>query len=255
MQPDAPSNDRALPRCGIAVMAKASKPGRTKTRLGAVVGPEQAALLNTAFLEDIAENLAAACAISPIAGYVAFGPPEESDFFDFLPAHIGRFVAWQPTFGETLEAAIRHMLAGGHAAACVLNSDSPTLPTSILVEAAQALARPGDRIAFGPSNDGGYYLLGMKAMHAHLFEDITWSTDRVAQETMQRAAELGLEVHHLPEWYDVDDALSFEILRAELAGERSFGPPELTPAAATHTRALLATLKARGALDDRITVA
>ena len=246
MKIDAPSQDRLLCPCGIAVMAKASKAGRTKTRLGAVVGPRQAAIFNTAFLMDIAENLIAACIIRPVTGYVAFGPPEEVEFFDFLPEHIARFVAWEPTFGETLKAAIRHMLAAGHDAACVLNSDSPTLPPSILAEATQALAEPGDRIVLGPSNDGGYYLLGMKAMHDYLFEDIAWSTERVTQQTLQRAAHLGLDVHLLPQWYDVDDALSFEILHAELTGERSFGPPGLTPAAASNTRALLENLEVVG---------
>ena len=222
-------------------MAKASKAGLSKTRLGAVVGSERAALLNTAFLEDIAANLTAACAIGSIAGYVAFGPPEETDFFDFLPAQIARFVAWEPTFGETLKTTIRQMFANGHDAACVLNSDSPTLPTSILVEAARALAEPGDRIVLGPSNDGGYYLLGMKTMHEHLFADITWSTEHVTRETLQRAADLRLDVHHLPQWYDVDDALSFEILRSELSGERAFVAPSLTSAPAASTRALLAS--------------
>ena len=250
MKIDAPPDDRALPRCGIAVMAKASKAGRTKTRLGAVVGLEQAALLNTAFLNDIAENLTAACTISPIAGYVAFGPPEEIGFFDFLPENIARFVAWEPTFGETLKAAIRHIFAAGHDAACVLNADSPTLPPSVLAEAARALAEPGDRIVLGPSNDGGYYLLGMKAMHGDLFEDITWSTEHVTRQTLQRAAELRLDVHLLPQWYDVDDALSFEILRAELSGERSFGPLGLTPAAASSTRAQLARFEGAGSPRD-----
>lgn len=252
MQIDASPKDRALPGCGIAVMAKASKAGRTKTRLAAVVGSECAARLNTAFLTDIAANLTAACALGSIAGYVAFGPPEEIDFFDFLPAHIARFAAWEPTFGETLKAAIRQMFANGHDAACVLNSDSPTLPTSVLVEAARALAEPGDRIVLGPSNDGGYYLLGMKAMHEQLFEDITWSTEHVTRETLDRAADLGLEVHQLPQWYDVDDALSFEILRAELGGERAFGPPGLTSSAASSTRALLESLDQAGASPGRV---
>ena len=246
--------DRAPPSCGIAVMAKASMAGRTKTRLGAVVGSANAARLNTSFLKDIAENLTAACAISQIAGYVAFGPPGEGDFFDFLPDHIARFVAWEPTFGETLKAAIRRMFADGHDAACVLNSDSPTLPIELLVEAARALAEPGDRIVLGPSNDGGYYLLGMKVMHEHLFEDITWSTEHVTSQTLQRAAALGLDVHRLPEWYDVDDARSFGILRAELGGERSFGPTGLTPAGAANTRALLASLESAGSLQDRAVI-
>ena len=251
MQIDASLYDRALARCGIAAMAKASKPGRTKTRLAAVVGSENSALFNTAFLTDITKNLAEACAVSPIAGYVAYGPPEEVAFFDFLPAHISRFAAWESTFGETLKAAIRRLFANGHDAACVLNSDSPTLPISILVEAARALAEPGDRIVLGPSNDGGYYLLGMKVMHEHLFKDITWSTEHVTRETLERARDLGLDVHRLPEWYDVDDALSFELLRAELNGEQAFGPGGLTSAPAANTRALLASLDRAGSLHDR----
>ena len=223
-------------------MAKASLAGRTKTRLGSIVGSETAALLNTAFLRDIADNLSAACAIGSIAGYVAFGPPDEIDFFNFFPDHIARFVAWEATFGETLKAALRHVFANGHEAACVLNSDSPTLPTEILLEAARVLAEPGDRIVLGPSNDGGYYLLGMKAIHEHLFANITWSTEHVTRETLQRAADLGLDVHRLPGWYDVDDAISFKILCAELRGGQGFGPIGLTPAEASNTRAVLASL-------------
>ena len=68
----------------------------------------------------------------------------------------------------------------------------------------------------GPSRDGGYYLLGLKAPHRRLFEDVAWSTDQVAAQTLARAAEIGLEVNVLPEWYDVDDAGSLRMLCAEL---------------------------------------
>ena len=57
----------------------------------------------------------------------------------------------------------------------------------------------------GPSDDGGYYLIGMKKMHRRLFEEIDWSTERVFEQTIERARELGVEVHILPTWYDVDD--------------------------------------------------
>ena len=87
----------------------------------------------------------------------------------------------------------------------MLNSDSPTLPTALLSETAEALARPGDRAVLGPSSDGGYYLLGLKTAHRRLFEDIAWSTERVAEQTLERAREIGLEVYRLPVWYDVDD--------------------------------------------------
>jgi len=65
----------ALPTCGIAVMAKASIAGRTKTRLVPPLTFEEAARCNTAFLLDIADNILAAAAQASIAGYIAFGPP------------------------------------------------------------------------------------------------------------------------------------------------------------------------------------
>jgi glycosyltransferase A (GT-A) superfamily protein (DUF2064 family) len=124
-----------------------------------------------------------------------------------------------PNFGDCLFHTIRQILERGHGSAVVLNSDSPTLPTAFLIETAAALARPGDRAVLGPSSDGGYYLLGLKAEHRRLFDDIAWSTERVAAQTLERAREIGLEVHRLPVWYDVDDVDGLSRLYSELCGE------------------------------------
>ena len=229
------------PPCGIAVMAKASRPGRTKTRLAPALSPEFAASLNTAFLQDVAVNLLAAGKTGEVAGYMAFGPPEDAGFFDMLPPQIRIFEAWCPTFGETLSGALRSLFSRGHEAACVLNADSPTLPVSILVEASRRLAAPGDRVVLGPSPDGGYYLLGLKIMHERLFQDIAWSTDFVLSQTLQRAEEMNVSVELLPEWYDVDDADSLMILRRELFDDVPFGSPDLKRSTASHTRALLSS--------------
>ena len=78
-------------------------------------------------------------------------------------------------------------------------------PPEFLLETARLLAQAGDRAVLGPCTDGGYYLLGLKAPHRRLFEDVAWSTAQVAQQTRARAAEIGLPLHELPEWYDVDD--------------------------------------------------
>ncbi len=233
-----PTEPSAPARCGIAVMAKASQAGRTKTRLSPPLTPDEAAAFNTAFLRDIADNLAAAGLDASIAGYFAYGPPGAADFFAFRPPGIALFEAWQPSFGATLAFTIEMLLARGHASACVLNADSPTLPPTLLTEAAERLAAPGERIVLGPSTDGGYYLLGMTRLHARLFEDIDWSTERVAGQTLERAAEIGLEVHVLPHWYDVDDATSLAILRGELLGGMAFSG-SLASAPARHSRALL----------------
>jgi uncharacterized protein len=244
----------AIPTCGIAVMAKASIAGRTKTRLVPPLTFEEAAQCNTAFLSDIADNILAASAQASIAGYVAFGPPRARRFFqEHLPEEIGLIEAWYPNFGDCLFCAIAQLVERGHRAAVVLNSDSPTLPTSLLVDTAEVLARPGDRAVLGPALDGGYYLLGLKAKHHRLFQDIAWSTERVAQQTLERAAELDLPVHMLPAWYDVDDVAGLEMLRAELLEGRSFAPG-LCPAQPRHTRALIQSLVETSDLKDRLSL-
>lgn len=230
------------PTCGIAVMAKASSPGLTKTRLVPPLDFEEAAAFNTAFLQDVADNLLIAGRQARIAPYMAFGPPGSRDFFHrILPERIGLVPAWLADFGDCLLLAIAELLRDGHASAIVLNSDSLTLPTSFLVRAAELLAQPGDRAVLGPSSDGGYYLLGLKRAHRRMFEDIAWSTERVAAQTLERASELGLEVHMLPMWYDVDDADALRRLHAEL---HLAGVPDATslPYPAPRTTALIGRL-------------
>jgi len=235
--------------CGIAFMAKSSTPGRTKTRLVPPLTFDEAAALNTAFLQDVADNVLIAGRLAAtdagIAGYAAYCPAGSEDFFrHILPPAIGLIGAAMPTFGECLFRTIEEILVRGHASAVVLNSDSPTLPNALLIETAAILARPGDRAVLGPSNDGGYYLLGLKTAHRRMFEDIAWSTERVAEQTRERAREIGLEVHGLPEWYDVDDVVSLRRLNTELfAGEsQSYCEAALQPHRASHSAALMRRL-------------
>lgn len=234
--------------CGIAFMAKASSPGHAKTRLVPPLNFEEAALLNTAFLQDVADNVLLAgrrsAAVVHIVGYAAYGPAGTEDFFRrALPDTIGLIGAWQPDFGDCLFQTICEIFARGHGMAVVLNSDSPTLPTALLIETAIQLAKPGDRAVLGPSTDGGYYLLGLKAAHRRMFEDITWSTDAVAEQTRQRAYEIGLELHTLPTWYDVDDVDGLCRLSAELSsGEPERRPDGHFPRYAVQTARLMARL-------------
>jgi uncharacterized protein len=251
--------DTAIAACGIAVMAKASRPGITKTRLVPPASFEEAAAFNTAFLLDVAGNIAAAERVvasfgRAIDAYIAFGPTGTEEFFRRILPTVGLIEAWQADFGDCLFTATKALFARGHASAVVLNSDSPTLPSALLVETARVLACPGDRAVLGPSTDGGYYLLGLKAPHRRLFEEVSWSTERVARQTLQRAAEIGLDVHILPAWYDVDDAASLRMLTAELRDGFAIRG-DLAPHRTPHTRKLLAKLMAETDLLRRLGVA
>ena len=245
-------NSRDRPSCGIAVMAKASTPGRTKTRLVPPLDLSEAAAFNTAFLRDVTDNLLLAGTKTDIAAYVAYGPPGTGHFFrETLSEGVGLIDAWLPNFGECLLLTIEEIFRRGHTAAVVLNSDSPTLPTRLLVDTAELLAQPGERAILGPSSDGGYYLLGLKSIHRRMFEDIAWSTARVAQQTLARAREIDLDVHVLPTWYDVDDVDALRTLHGELFSRRPARSP-LAPYRAPHTAALMTNLCNARNLFERI---
>ena len=105
--------------------------------------------------------------ISP--GYIAYAPAGMEQLFDGILADgtrrvladgAGHMPAGVEGFGRCLLHATRALFALGHSAVCVLNSDSPTLPTACLVQAARDLPAGVDRVVLGPAEDGGYYLIG-----------------------------------------------------------------------------------------------
>lgn len=203
--------------CAIAIMAKAPRVGEVKTRLVPPLSPADAAALGSAFIQDIAGNILAAAETVAIHGYVAYSPPgSEAEFARFLPAGIWLLPPRGTGLGASLSHATEDLLGLGYGAVCLVNADSPNLPTARLVDAAHALQRPGDRVVLGPAEDGGYYLIGLKRPHRRLFEDIAWSTEQVFGQTLDRAAELKLEAVTLARWYDVDDIDCLQRLADEI---------------------------------------
>jgi rSAM/selenodomain-associated transferase 1 len=232
-----------LATCAIAVMAKASVAGRTKTRLVPPLSADEAAELNTAFLRDVADNLLAASVLASISPWMAYAPAGSEAFFKSnLPAGIGLIETVAPDLGACLLQTADTLLSAGHGTVCLVNSDSPTLPVGYIVAAATVLAAPGDRIVIGPATDGGYYLIGMKRAHRQLFRDVDWSTERVLRQTLARADELHLPVVALPSWYDVDDAASLRQVMGELFEDRPLRPAGGVPTPARWTRAHLSAL-------------
>jgi rSAM/selenodomain-associated transferase 1 len=226
-------------------MAKAPRVGEAKTRLVPAWTPEQAAGLSACFIRDAVENIAAAAPHAAIDGYIAHSPAgAAAEFAPLLVDGIRLLPSRRGGLGASLHDAAADLLATGYGAVCLINSDSPTLPSSLLVEAARALALPQDRIVLGPAEDGGYYLIGLKQPHARLFEEIAWSTPAVFAQTVDRAREIGLEPVVLPAWYDVDDLASLWRLDGELRDRSADGGPQVAP----HTSAFLRKLFGRAGL-------
>ena len=210
--------------CALAMMIKAPRPGASKTRLCPPLAPEEAAGLSGCFLRDTTANIAHVARAhapggggAPAAGVAVYTPVGmESAFDGLLPEGFCMVAQREAGFGERLFGAVEDLLALGYGAVCLIDSDSPTLPAASLAAAVELLAQPGDRTVLGPSEDGGYYLIGVKAAHRRLFEDIDWSTERVGPQTLERAAEIGVEMIQLPTWYDVDDGPTLRALCDEL---------------------------------------
>ena len=240
--------------CAVAIMAKASVAGSVKTRLVPPLSYEEAAELNTCCLADVAANLAAASARAPIHAYAAYHPLGSERFFeDLLPGSFKLLAPREPTIGRSLFHAARDLFAAGYGSVCLINADSPTLPTNLLVEAVRCLHEPGDRVVLGPAADGGYYLIGLKHFHQRLFEAIDWSTERVYRQTIMRAGEIGLPVASLSEWYDVDDEATLALLGRELLRDPDAKGPYRGGYAAPNTTAFLARLSAtNGAVRDLV---
>jgi rSAM/selenodomain-associated transferase 1 len=207
----------------MAVMAKVPAAGEVKTRLCPPLTPAEAAALARCFLQDRVEQVGALEHAEPL---VAFAPPErEAELRALLPA--GLRLVPQPggDLGARMDRLLTDLLAAGYAGAIAVGTDTPTLPTAYLRAACAALLDETADVVLGPSEDGGYYLVGLRRPAPALFRDMPWSTAGVLAETVARARRLGLGLRLLPAWFDVDRGADLARLRAPgAAREAARGP-------------------------------
>jgi len=199
----------------VAMVCKTPTAGLSKTRLTPPLTPEQAATLSACFIRDTAATVATLGGVSPYAVYTPAG--SEAALKPLLPNGFRLLLQGDGDLGERLTRASADLFAAGHAGVVLIDSDSPTLPGSILAAAVEAV-RAGADVVLSPALDGGYPLIGLARHRPEIFAGIPWSTDGVHAATLRRARDAGLAVTNLPAWYDVDDEASLRMLEAELAG-------------------------------------
>jgi hypothetical protein len=233
--------------CALALMTKAPRAGKVKTRLVPPLKEEEAAELNKCFLRDTAAAISACCR-SPrvqmdghlIACGVAVYTPvgAEPDYHDILPLSFSLLPQRGQDFGERLFFAAEDLFKCGFETVCLIDSDSPTIPAENFVRAVELLSSPDKCMVLGPCDDGGYYLIGLRSLRRKIFEGIDWSTERVFGQTKQRAVQIGVEVRELPRGFDVDDQTTLRRLCNELLGEGA--PHNVAPNTKEFLRHLLA---------------
>lgn len=205
-------------QCALAIMTKVPRAGFVKTRLVPPLTHEQAAELNICFLRDTGAAINGACEGNArgIGAYTPVGA--EESYQNILPETFHLLPQRGNDFGERLQNAMADLFQIGFAAVCLIDSDSPTVPASVYGRAVELLSENKDRVIIGPSSDGGYYLIGMTKLRERLFQQIDWSTERVLEQTKERADELSLRTDMLPVFCDVDDHVGLQRLRNELLG-------------------------------------
>lgn len=202
-------------RVAVAIMAKAPAAGAVKTRLAPPLTVADAARLYRSFLLDKIEQVRA---LRHAHTVVAYTPAEAGETFERLAPGFELLPQRGPDLGARLASCLAELLARGHAGAVAIDSDTPTLPTAFLQQGVDILMRGDADVVVGPSDDGGYYLIGVRAERPGLFENIPWSTPGVLSETLRRAHAAGLTTASLPGWFDVDTGADLERLRASLVG-------------------------------------
>ena len=203
----------SLKEIAVAIMAKAPRPGTVKTRLCPPLLATEAAALYRCFLLDKIASVGRLADARPV---IAYTPDDARAEFDALAPGFALVAQDGSDLGARLHATLAGLLAAGHAGAIAVDSDTPTLPGGFLQQAVDCLSRPGPDVVLGPTEDGGYYLIGVRAPHRELFERMPWSTSEVLDATRRRAAAAGLRAVCLPSWFDVDTPDDLERLRAML---------------------------------------
>lgn len=204
----------------LIVVVKEPVPGFTKTRLSPPLTPQTAAEFYRCLMLD---TFALMTRLEFADCTVAYTPASARGYFETLVPNGFRLVPQCGTdLGERLANALTHHLDLGYRRAVIMNSDGPTLPLAYLEEAFLGLGTAD--VTLGPGHDGGYYLIGMKQPHPDLFHGIAWSTEQVIPQTLAICRRLGLAVHQLPEWYDVDVAADLARLHRDLARDPDSAP-------------------------------
>ena len=202
----------------LLVVAKQPAPGQTKTRLCPPLSPSQAADLYDCFLRDTLDTMRKVPGVQRMIGFL---PEDAHPYFHQIAPDMGLVSQRGASLGERLDHMLTEALAGGPQKAVVMDSDSPTLPADYIIQAFERLADAD--VVLGPTNDGGYYLIGLKQPQPHLLRQVQMSTPHVLKDTLSLAESSGLTVSLLPAWYDVDTIADLHKLDSEISGLSASG--------------------------------
>ncbi|NIM20252.1 MAG: DUF2064 domain-containing protein [Candidatus Latescibacteria bacterium] len=199
----------------LGVFVKVPVEGQVKTRLVPPLSNGEACELYGAFLKDLFARIAK---IKKVSGTIFYAGENPEPIRAISPAGYLLLPQVGTNLGERLQNAFAKLLEDEGSFAVIIGTDSPDIPLSAIKRAYQKLKHKD--VVLGPSADGGYYLIGLRALFPSLFEKVQWGEDTVLRETLDRIASENLSLSLLPLWYDVDTMRSLEHLETMMLAKR-----------------------------------
>lgn len=197
----------------LLVMAKSPVPGRVKTRLTPPFSPQQAARLAAASLAD---TLATAARVPAARHVIALdGAPGR-----WLPGCFGVIGQRGGGLDERIAAALGDVHAGFRVPVVLIGMDTPQVTTEMLTAALRPLADGTADAVFGPAEDGGFWLLGLRRPDPALVRGVPMSTARTGGLQFARLAGARLRIRPMPWLRDVDDATDAVLVAGQAPGSR-----------------------------------
>ncbi|MEM7603468.1 MAG: TIGR04282 family arsenosugar biosynthesis glycosyltransferase, partial [Verrucomicrobiota bacterium] len=207
----------------ILVFLKQPEIGQVKTRLAAGIGNEAAV---AAYRQMVAQVLKMCRESGNGTLAIAFDPAErEVEIREWLNPYLQAYfgeVIWIPQIesdlGGRLEAAAAEVFRRvPNAALSIIGTDCVDLDRDLFDEVSDRLENDSD-VVYGPTEDGGYYLVAMKSLQPSLFRDIPWSAENTLEVSLRAAVAKGLSTHLLPERIDVDTESEWRQVKEGLSG-------------------------------------
>ena len=228
------NNEEQSMDTAVIVMARYPTLGQTKTRLARTLGNDETVHLYRAFLSDLVLHHAN----QPYTLCWTY-TPDDVDYQMLIETlassvpvqHMRYFPQQGADLGERLHYAFHWAHDQGYHNTIVIGSDSPQIRPETIAHTRAALNKAD--VVLGPSDDGGYYLLGMKRPY-DVFSNIPMSTASVTAMTIEAAQRQGLRVQSIETLFDVDEMPDLERLAALLTHDRSLAP--ITAAYLEHIR-------------------
>lgn len=181
----------------IGIMFRIPEFGRVKKRLAAQIGEGEALKAYASMLHETIHK------VLTLKKVDLYGFYEDTTKQNIKINKIETLPQKGDNLGEKMYNAFFYLFKKGYERVALIGADSPDLPLKYIEDAFLKLNIFD--LVIGPTEDGGYYLIGMKRPFEILFKDIRWGSKDVLDETIAIAQKEGINYFLLKQWYDIDD--------------------------------------------------